>query len=141
MEDSILATIKKMLGLDAAYTPFDIDVVTLINSTIMTLTQLGVGPRDGFEIAGMEETWDEFLENPVLLNGAKQYIFLKVKIAFDPPASSTVLEAYKQQATELEWRLNVQAESAEYFDFIDQDDKEVARAANSSDGESSIIRA
>ena len=137
MEESILVTIKKMLGLDAAYTAFDTDIVTLINAAIMTLTQLGVGPASGFAIHGMDETWDDLLTNPVMLNGAKEYIYMKVKMAFDPPSSSSVLDAMKKTTDELEWRLNVQAESAEYFEFIDQDDVEAAKKTGKSGGEKS----
>lgn len=118
MNDSILTTIKKMLGLDESYMPFDADVIVLINSALMILSQLGIGPKNGFSIDGYNSTWSDFLVNDVKLESVKNYIYLKVRVTFDPPTSSSVLEAYKQQLNELEWRLNVQAESVEDFDFV-----------------------
>ena len=121
MNESILLTIKKMLGLDTDYTPFDMDVVVLINSAFMTLTQANIGPKDGFRIRGPVETWNDFLTNSVLLEGAKEFIYLKVRQVFDPPSSATVMEALKNSAEELLWRLVVQSESVEEFDFIPED--------------------
>lgn len=121
MEDtnnSILYTIKKMLGLEEDYTPFDQDVIVHINSALMTLTQLNVGPKTGFMITGYEEEWDDFLTNSVMLGAAKNYVYLKVRMLFDPPSNSFVMEALKQQAEEIGWRLNVMAESVETFDFM-----------------------
>lgn len=118
MDDSILNTIKKMLGLEDEYQPFDVDVIVLINSAFMTLTQLGVGPELGFAIKDYTAKWSDFLTNDIKLEAVKQYVYLKVKVAFDPPTSSSVLEAYKQQISELEWRINVHAESVMDFDFI-----------------------
>lgn len=121
MEDtnnSILYTIKKMLGLEEDYTPFDQDVIVHINSALMTLTQLNVGPKTGFMITGYEEEWDDFLTNNVMLGAAKNYVYLKVRMLFDPPSNSFVMEALKQQAEEIGWRLNVMAESVETFDFM-----------------------
>lgn len=121
MEDtnnSILYTIKKMLGLEEDYTPFDQDVIVHINSALMTLTQFNVGPKTGFMINGYEEEWDDFLTNSVMLGAAKNYVYLKVRMLFDPPSNSFVMEALKQQAEEIGWRLNVMAESVETFDFM-----------------------
>jgi len=108
---SILTTIKKMLGLEEDYTEFDIDIVVLINSALMTLTQLGIGPSSGFLITSAEDTWTSFLGATTELEGVKTYIYLKVKSVFDPPTSASVLEAIKENITELEVRLNVQAET------------------------------
>lgn len=116
--NSILFTIKKMLGLDEDYTPFDADIIVHINSALMTLTQLNVGPKNGFMITSYEETWDDFLTNEVMLGAAKNYVYLKVRMLFDPPSNSFVMDALKQQAEELGWRLNVMAESVETFDFM-----------------------
>lgn len=121
MEDSILITIKQMLGLDINYEPFDTDIIVLINSTIMTLTQNDVGPSEGFAIKGTDETWSDFLTNSVMLQGVKEYIYLKVKMIFDPPTNSYVMDAYKQQAEELIHRLQMQAESVEEFDFVQKE--------------------
>ena len=118
-EDSILITIKKMLGLESEYTPFDQDIIILINSNLMTLTQNNVGPSGGFRIKGSQECWGDFLVNPVMLESAKEYIYLKVKMVFDPPGNSFVMDAYKQQAEEFLVRLQMQAESAEDFYFVE----------------------
>ena len=118
LNDSILITIKKMLGLDDQYTPFDTDIIVLINSALMTLTEMGVGPKEGLQISDYDETWSDFLTNEVQLGAAKTYVYLKVKMLFDPPTNSFVMEAMKQQAEEQAWRLNVMAESVETFDFM-----------------------
>lgn len=110
MEESILITIKHLLGITEDYDAFDIDVITFINSAFMTLQQLGVGPANGFTISGDNESWSDFLPTDKMLEGVKQYIFLRVKMVFDPPANSFVMEAMKQQKEELEWRLREQAE-------------------------------
>lgn len=118
MDESILNTIKKMLGLDVEYDAFNADIIVLINSAIMSLTQLGVGPKSGFTISDYTASWSDLLVNDVKLEAAKTYIYLKVRVTFDPPSSSAVLEAYKKQIEELEWRLNVQAESTDEFGFV-----------------------
>lgn len=110
MDESILNTIKKMLGLQADYTPFDTDIIVLINTALMVLQQLGVGPNEGLTITGSTETWESLTDSNVMLEGAKTYIYLSVKIVFDPPASSVLMEAMKSLKEELEWRLREQAE-------------------------------
>ena len=110
MEESILVTIKKLLGITADYTAFDTDVIVFINSAMMTLQQLGVGPKAGFTVSGSEQRWSDFIPSDMMLEGVKHYIFLCVKMVFDPPANSFVMEAMKQQKEELEWRLREQAE-------------------------------
>lgn len=117
-QESILLTIKKMLGLDGEYTVFDTDVIVLINSALMSLHQLDVGPKDGFVVKDYTQTWQEFLTNDVQIESAKTYIYLKVKNIFDPPSSSSVQSSYERQISELEWRLIAQAESVEEFDFV-----------------------
>lgn len=120
---SILASIKKMLGLEDDYTPFDMDIIVHINSALMTLHQLGVGPDKGFQIEGYNETWDD-LEISLEMTGAvKNYIYLSVKVLFDPPTNSFVMDAMQKQIEQLGWRLNVQAESKKTFDFITDDEK------------------
>lgn len=121
MNDSILLTIKKMLGLEENYTPFDVDVIIHINSALMILNQLGIGPKGGFEISDASSKWSDFLTNSVNLGSVKNYVYLSVKMLFDPPTNSFVLDAMKRQVEELGWRLNVQAESAETFDFVVDD--------------------
>lgn len=111
MDDSILNTTKKLLGLDASYTAFDPDIIVLINSALMTLHQYGVVPKEGFAITGATETWADALPSDKLVEGAKTYVFLKVKMAFDPPTSSYVLNSYKEQCEELEYRMKEQMEA------------------------------
>ena len=123
MDESILNTIKKQLGLDVEYSPYDADILVLINSALMSLTQLGVGPKKGFHVEDYTARWSDFLINDVGLEAAKNYVYLKVRVTFDPPTSGSVLDAYKKQIEELEWRLNVQAESVEKFDFITDAEK------------------
>ena len=108
---SILTTIKKMLGLEEDYTEFDTDIIVLINSALMTLTQLGIGPSSGFLITSAEDTWTSFLGASTELEGVKTYIYLKIRLVFDPPTSASVLEAIKEHLAELEVRLNIQAET------------------------------
>lgn len=108
--DSILSTIKKMLGIEEVYTHFDDEIIININSVFMTLTQLGVGPEAGFAITSKTETWSHFLIGETKIESVKTYIYLKVRLFFDPPSSSFVLEAMERQITELEWRLNVQVD-------------------------------
>ena len=108
---SILTTIKQMLGFEEDYTDFDVDIIVLINGALMTLTQIGIGPSSGFFITSAEATWTSFLGTTTELEGVKTYIYLKVRSVFDPPASASVLEAIKENITELEVRLNIQAET------------------------------
>lgn len=104
--DSILNSIKKLLGSHEDDTDFDIDLIININTVLAILTQLGVGPSEGFSITGPTETWSDFVDlSMASMEQVKSYVFLKVKLVFDPPMSSTVIEAYKRQMDELEWRL------------------------------------
>jgi hypothetical protein len=121
MEDSILLSIKKMLGLEADYTPFDTDITIFINSTLMVLTQSDIGPKEGFRITGPSETWTEFLTNNVMIESAKEYVYLKVKLVFDPPSNSSVSNMMDSKANELLSRMIIQAESADQFDFMSED--------------------
>lgn len=112
MIDSILTSIKKLLGIVEEYEHFDADLIMHINSVFMTLTQLGVGPSSGFKIVDKSSTWDEFIEDKQDLEAVKSYVYLKVKLLFDPPLSSAVMEATNRAISELEWRLNVSAETS-----------------------------
>ena len=111
MDKSILDSIKKMLGIDASYTIFDQDIIMHINTVFMILNQLGVGSAEGFSIEDNKKIWKDYLNDDTKLESVKSYIYLKVKLLFDPPLSTAVIEAIKQQINELEWRLNVEAES------------------------------
>lgn len=110
MTTSILDTIKKMLGIESSDTAFDTDILVNINSTFMILNQLGLGPEASFSITGKNEVWSDFLGESVNLEAVKSYIYLKVRMLFDPPTMSSVVEAMNRQIMELEWRLNAQAE-------------------------------
>ena len=109
--ESILTSIKKLLGITEEYVHFDADIIMHINSVFMILTQIGVGPSEGFSITGDNETWNDFIPEGQTLEAAKSYVYLKVKLLFDPNMSSAVLESTNSLIRELEWRLNVAAES------------------------------
>lgn len=115
MDNSILTTIKKLLGITEEYTHFDADIIMHINSVFMILNQLGVGPVEGFAIEDDLQTWSDFIPDATMVRfeAVKSYTFLKVKLLFDPPSGSSVLESYNRQISELEWRINVTAELTE----------------------------
>jgi hypothetical protein len=112
MADSILDSVKKILGLNSEYTPFDLDIITHINSTFSTLDQLGVGPEGGFYIQDNTSTWADFVAPPNQLNLVRTYVFLKVRMLFDPPTTSYLIDAMERQIKEHEWRLNLFREDA-----------------------------
>lgn len=109
--DSVLTSIKKLLGISEDYEHFDADIIMHINSVLMILTQLGVGPTEGFSIQNKTQTWTDFLgEDAVLLEGVRSYVYMKVRLMFDPPTSSATIESMTRLANEFEWRLNVAGE-------------------------------
>ena len=118
--DSVLTSIKKLLGIAEEYEHFDADLIMHINSVFSILTQLGVGPSKGFMIEDKNATWNDFISDESKYMLVKSYMHLKVKLLFDPPLSSAVLECYKTQISEYEWRLNVAAEN----DDTDPDEPE-----------------
>lgn len=107
---SILNDTKKILQLAEDYTAFDLDVITHINTAFTTLQQLGIGPVEGFMIEDESAEWEAFLGGDPRLNGVKTYLYLRVRLVFDPPATSFHIAALEKQIEELEWRLNVQRE-------------------------------
>lgn len=111
--ESILNSIKKLLGIQEEYTHFDTDLIMHINTVLTILTQLGVGPSCGFLITGPETTWSEYLNDEVSFESVKTYIHLRVKMLFDPPQNSSVMESMNRMISELEFRLNVNAENKE----------------------------
>ena len=113
MNDSILLSIKKMLGLPEEYDAFDLDIITHINSVFSILMQIGVGPVKGFMIEDKTAIWSDYVQDMSLYQLVKSYMVLKVRLLFDPPMSSAVLECYKTQANEYEWRLKTMAENHE----------------------------
>ena len=117
MEQSILKSTKKILGIAEDYDVFDLDVITHINTAFSSLTQLGVGPPEGFMIDDATYMWEDFItiEDPQY-NSVKSYVFLKVRQLFDPPQTSYLITAVEKQIAELEWRLNVHREETEWVD-------------------------
>lgn len=111
--DSILTSVKKLLGLTEEYTAFDTDLIIHINSVLMILRQMGVGPEEGFSISDATATWSEFCKNKADIEAVKSYVALKVKLLFDPPQSSSTMEATKNMISELEWRLYVERDKEE----------------------------
>jgi hypothetical protein len=116
MSDSILDNTKKVLNLAPDYTAFDQDVILHINSVFSTLNQLGVGPVEGFMIEDNGPIWDTFLEGDPRLNHIKTYVYLRVRMLFDPPTTGYHVTAMQEQIKELEWRLNVQREDVYWVD-------------------------
>ena len=108
--ESILTSIKKLLGIVEEYDHFDADIIMHINTVFMALNQLGVGPSNGFAITDKTSTWDEFITKDDNLEAVKSYMYLKVRLLFDPPLSSAVVDSINRQINELEWRLNVASE-------------------------------
>ena len=108
--DSILDSIKKLLGPGSEHDAFDMDVLIFINSVFSDLHQIGVGPIEGFTIEDNTTTWEDYTDDIITLNSIKPYIYLKVRLMFDPPTSSSVLESMKNIAKEFEWRINMRAE-------------------------------
>lgn len=110
-DDSILQSIKKLIGITEEYTHFDMNIIIHINTAFMVLNQLGVGPKDGFYISDETTTWNEYDAGLVNIETIKTYVYLRVRLLFDPPSSSIINEIINKQILELEYRLNVSAES------------------------------
>lgn len=118
---SILTDTKKMLGIAALDTSFDADIIMHINTVFMVLTQLGVGPDDGFEISDDTTKWTDYVTGK-MLNPVKSYMYAKVRMIFDPPTSGAVTEALNHTIAELEFRLNVEVENMKYDEEQSEDD-------------------
>lgn len=114
MTDSILDTIKKLLGISPLDESFDPDIITHINSAFSALQQIGVGPVEGFMIEDKTAVWSDFLGAENTLNSVKTYMYLKVRLVFDPPQNSFLVTSMENQIKELEWRLNVRREEVKY---------------------------
>ena len=110
MSDSILNSTKKALDVPEDYDVFDGSIIMHINSVFSTLNQLGVGPVGGYAIEGSTPTWTQYLEEKANLNFVKSYMYLRVRYLFDPPATSFMFTAMKEQMAELEWRINAERE-------------------------------
>lgn len=112
--ESILTSIKKLLGITEEYEHFDPDIIMHINSVFMILTQMGVGPSEGFIIEDETTTWSDYSENTMPIESIKTYIYLRVRLLFDPPSSSAVIESMNRTINELEWRLNSSVDFKQY---------------------------
>lgn len=108
--DNILDSIKSLLGIDAVDFSFDQEIIMHINSIFSTLNQLGVGPSDGFKITDDKTLWTAFTEERIDIEFIKSYIYLKVRLLFDPPQNSFLVKAIEDQTKELEWRIQLQVE-------------------------------
>lgn len=108
--ESILTSIKKLLGIEESCEHFDVDLIMHINSVISILSQLGVGPSKGLRIEDESTTWNELISDNTDLESVKTYVYLKVRLLFDPPLSSSVMNSINQIISELEWRITSSAE-------------------------------
>lgn len=116
IEDSILLSVKKKLGLDPTLTQFDPDIIMAINTSLNILTQLGVGPVEGISISSENDTWDQLIGDEIRLNMAKTYVWLRTRLIFDPPTTNALLASIKEQIAEYEVRLNYQVDPDYTFD-------------------------
>lgn len=107
--ESILTSIKKLLGIHADYVVFDDDIIMHTNTVFGVLNQLGIGPEQGFMITGTTEVWDDYITD-FNINMVKTFIFMKVKMTFDPPASAALIESFQRAIGELEWRLELEGQ-------------------------------
>lgn len=110
MQESILTSIKKLLGITEEYKHFDADIIMHINSVFMILMQLGIGPADGFSISDDSSVWSDFLSDATWLEGVKSYVYLKVSLLFDPPQSGTLIGSREKLIEEFEYRCRVEQE-------------------------------
>lgn len=116
MIQSILLSVKKVLNLDPEYTPFDEDILMHINSVFSTLNQLGIGPEAGYRIEDNSTEWSALLGADDRLNDVKSYVCLRVRLLFDPPATSFGISSIQEMCKELEWRINTKREMTAWVD-------------------------
>lgn len=117
MEESILKTIKQLIGCPDDFEQFDLDLIVHINSAFATLTHLGVGPKEGYRITGVDNAWGEFEDDAQKLSLIKDYVYIKTRLLFDPPTSGSLMDSLKEQLNEMEWRLYM------IYDPISEDDE------------------
>ena len=117
MEESILKTIKQLIGCPDDFEQFDLDLMIHINSAFATLTHLGVGPKEGYRITGAYNVWSEFEDDSQKLSLIKDYVYIKTRLLFDPPTSGSLMDSLKEQLKEMEWRLYM------LYDPISEDDE------------------
>ena len=108
--DSILESIKKLLGIPKEYDAFDVDVIMHINTAFAILNQLGLGPESGYSIEGYDEVWDDYIVS-YNMSMIKTFIYLKVRLAFDPPSSTALIESMQRTLDELTWRLELEGQN------------------------------
>lgn len=130
MAKSILDTTKKALGLDATNTEFDVDIIMHINSVFSTLNDLGIGPAEGFAIEDATPTWDDYIPANPRYNSVQSYMYLKVRMLFDPPATSFHITAIQKQIDEYEWRLNVKYENDTWVPPVEPVDPTLAETVD-----------
>ena len=116
MAQSILNSIKKVLNLTEDDESFDVDVLMHIDSVFSDLTQLGIGPAEGFSVEDESVTWDAFIGTDPKLNSVKSYVYLRLRLLFDPPNTSYALESMNKQIEQMSWRLNVERETTAWTD-------------------------
>ena len=110
--DSILTTVKKLLGIDEEDVSFDTDVIVSINTAIPSLSQMGIGPPNGFIVTSKDQKWTDYISDTTInLEGVKTYLYLKTKLIFDPPTNSTVIQSIENNLKELEWRMMLAVET------------------------------
>ena len=109
--ESILTSIKERIGIADGDASFDTDVIDLINSAFADLNDIGVGPSDGFAIADASYQWEDFVEDVRVLSSVKDFVYLTVKLTFDPPTQSALLASMERRLDKLEWRLNVKCDN------------------------------
>lgn len=114
--DSILTSVKKLLGIAEGYTAFDTDIIIHINSVFMILNQLGVGPKKPFTIMDKSALWSDFIDENQNIEAVRSYVFMKVRLLFDPPQQASVIESINNLIKEMEWRLNVAVDPGEEND-------------------------
>ena len=117
MEESILKTIKQLIGCPDDFEQFDLDLIVHINLAFAILTQLGVGPKEGYRITGQDNVWSEFDDDAQKLSLIKDYVYIKTRLLFDPPTSGSLMDSLKEQLKEMEWRLYI------LYDPISEDDE------------------
>ena len=110
LDESILNSVKKLLGIQEEYEQFDPDIIMHVNSAFMILNQIGAGPEDGFRIEDKTAVWGDFTKNKINLESVKTDVYLRVKLMFDPPLSSIVTESINRMISEFEWRIQLVAD-------------------------------
>ena len=116
LEESILKTIRSMIGPNADCEEYDVDLITAINSAFFTLHQLGVGPIDTFQISGIDEKWSDFFDvNDKNFQMVKTYVYLSARLDVDPPTTQSILSSMERRKQECEWRLNFKSEGGNSY--------------------------